>query len=205
MNNQSAINLETDLGDNPFHAFGQWFTQAETTEKPFPNATILATCENAKPTARVVLLKSWDENGFVFFTNYTSHKARALETNPHASLLFYWNTWFRQLRIEGITEKIPRDQSKAYFASRPRASRIGAWASKQSQALDSRRTLDARIDHYEARFANTEPSLPDFWGGLILQPLRFEFWQGEDARLHQRREYTRVHTDAPWVSQLLYP
>jgi len=199
------FDIAANLPDDPFAAFAAWYAEAEKIDCAFPNAMTLASCSDNRPSARVVLLKSWDEQGFVFFTNYQSRKGEDLAANPRASLLFYWDALFRQVRIEGKVETINREESRAYFDSRPRDSRIGAWASHQSRELESREILDERVEHYRREFEGGEPDLPDYWGGYLLRPLEIEFWHGEYARLHQRRSFSRDSLDVEWKSRLLYP
>jgi pyridoxamine 5'-phosphate oxidase len=151
----------------------------------------------------MVLLKSFDPNGFVFFTNYGSRKAAELDANPHAALLFHWTLLQRQVRIEGSVSKVSQEESYEYFSSRPRGSRIGAWASSQSTYLESRATLENRVREMEARFPGEEVPLPPFWGGYRLAPKSMEFWQGRVNRLHDRLRYDRE--DNRWSITRLYP
>jgi len=164
----------------------------------------LATADSSgKPSVRTVLLRGADERGFVFHTNYTSRKARELAVNPHAALCFYWPTLDEQIRIEGIVERLPPDESDAYFANRPRGSQIGAWASAQSAVLGARETFEEEIRATEARFDGQPVPRPPFWGGYRIRPLRIEFWYGRPNRLHERFLYTR--TDDGWKIDMLYP
>lgn len=199
------FDIATDLPDDPFAAFAAWYSEAEKAPAALPNAMTLASCSNGQPSARIVLLKGWDNKGFVFFTNYQSRKGEDIAANQRVALLFYWDSLLRQVRVEGKAEKISQQESRAYFVTRPRSSQIGAWASQQSRKLASRATLDTRVRHYEEVFRHREPELPDFWGGYLVRPLLMEFWHGEKARLHQRRMFQRADLTAKWESNLLYP
>jgi pyridoxamine 5'-phosphate oxidase len=188
----------------PFGTFTQWFAEAGTTEPNDPNAMILATATAAgKPSARTVLLKAWDERGFVFYTNLDSRKSQELKENPNAALLFYWKILHRQIRIEGTISLVDNAQADAYYASRPRGSRIGAWASAQSRPLADRETFDRAIQATETRFPDDAIPRPPFWSGWRLTPDYFEFWQDQQYRLHDRLTYTR--TNDGWVPGRLYP
>jgi pyridoxamine 5'-phosphate oxidase len=188
----------------PFGTFAQWFAEAGTTEPNDPNAMILATATAAgKPSARTVLLKAWDERGFVFYTNLDSRKSQELKQNPNAALLFYWKILHRQIRIEGTISLVDNAQADAYYASRPRGSRIGAWASAQSRPLADRETFDRAIQATETRFPDDAIPRPPFWSGWRLTPDYFEFWQDQQYRLHDRLTYTR--TNDGWVPGRLYP
>jgi pyridoxamine 5'-phosphate oxidase len=164
----------------------------------------LATADAAgRPSARMVLLRGVDNRGFVFHTNYDSRKARELAANPHAALCFHWPTIEEQIRIEGRVERLSPDESDAYFATRPRGSQIGAWASAQSEVLDSRETFEQRLRDAEARFEGKPVSRPPFWGGFRIIPDRVEFWNGRPSRLHDRLVYTREGEG--WTTARLYP
>jgi len=165
---------------------------------------ILATATpDGLPSARVVLLKGLDEKGFVFFTNLTSRKSIELQKNPHAAMCFYWEDIHYQIRVEGETQIVAAMESDAYFASRPRGSQIGAWASKQSQVLSERADLELRIEKYEEKFSGIEVPRPDFWSGFRLIPTMIEFWRRRDSRLHERLIYTKK--DNQWSHKFLYP
>lgn len=201
---ESAGLDRVSLQDDPFRQFEQWFLEAENSGIEDVNAMVLATADKAGfPAARTVLLKSFDDRGFVFYTNYTSRKARDMEENPRATLLVPWLALNRQITIEGSVEKVSPEESQAYFSSRPRGSQLGAWVSRQSTALDSRETLELRLRKLEERYADQDVPLPDFWGGYRVRPQRLEFWQGRPSRLHDRFEYRRQ--DGGWLIQRLQP
>ena len=164
----------------------------------------LATATKAgEPDARIVLLKSFDDQGFVFYTNYQSRKAKELSDNPQACLLFYWAQLWRQVRIEGTVEKVSDEESEKYFQSRPLGSKLGAWASNQSEVIESREVLEARFAELEKRFGDNVPR-PPHWGGYRVKPIAIEFWQGQDNRLHDRLRY-RFQKDGLWVIERLGP
>lgn len=166
-------------------------------------ATLATADAQGRPSARIVLLRGADERGFAFFTNFTSRKGRELTENPHAALCFYWVTLDEQIRVEGRVERLPDDESDAYFASRPRGSQLGAWASDQSQPLPSRETLEERYREVERRFGDGPVQRPPFWGGFRLVPIWIEFWYGRPDRLHDRVVYIRDR--AQWRIERLYP
>ena len=194
-----------DLDPDPIKQFGNWFTAAIELGIRDVNAMSLATAgTDAKPSLRIVLLKGFDHDGFVFFTNYESQKGRQLDANPYAALGFYWIEMDRQIRINGSVERTPRDESERYFHSRPLGSQLGAWASHQSEVLDARRVLDARMAEMTERFADKPIPLPPHWGGYRLIPQTIEFWQGRANRLHDRFRYTRQPAGT-WLVDRLAP
>ena len=195
----------SDLNPDPIKQFANWFTTAIETGIGDVNAMSLATAgQDAKPSVRIVLLKSFDEDGFVFFTNYESEKGKQLEANPYAALGFYWIELDRQIRISGKVDKTSRKESQTYFHSRPVGSQLSAWASRQSAVLDGRRVLDARMEEMNERFADKRVPLPPHWGGYRLKPDNVEFWQGRSNRLHDRFRYTR-QSDGSWLIERLAP
>lgn len=210
---QSIADIRTEyLGDplsvaavhpDPIAQFERWFSEAERAELPDPNAMTLATVDaDGRPRARIVLLKGVEERGFVFFTNYESAKGMQCDHGGAASLVFFWQPLFRQVRVEGAVRRVPAEESQAYFARRPRESQIGAWASPQSRVVASRAALEASFERYEAEFPEIVPC-PPHWGGFVVEPDRVEFWQGRPARLHDRVEYLR--TSGGWDRVRLAP
>ncbi len=196
---------ENSVDANPFSEFRLWFEQAMDANLPEPHAMTLATCgADGQPSARIVLLRGFDELGFTFFTNYESHKGQNLAENPKAGLCFFWQELERQVRIEGTVEKISAAESDAYFHGRPRESRIGAWASPQSRVLQGRSELEALIQQQYDRFNTAELDRPPHWGGYLLNPTSIEFWQGRPSRLHDRIRYTRKQ-DNSWKIERLAP
>ncbi len=184
---------ESDTGRDPVELFRRWFDEARVADLHEPNAmTVATTTADARPSARVVLLKGFDRRGFVFYTNYEGGKAREIEENPRAALLFYWGELERQVRIEGRAERVSAEESDAYFASRPRGSQLGAWASEQSRTVLDRTTLEERLREVEAEYEGREVPRPSHWGGYRVAPESFEFWQGRENRLHDRLEYRRA-------------
>lgn len=186
--------------------FRDLLDEAKSVGDPEPTAMTVATCDaDGRPSARTVLLKDFDERGFVFYTNFNSRKGQQLQVNPQAALLFLWKTlrYQVQAKIEGAVQPVSAGEADAYFASRPRASQIGAWASLQSETLDSRATLDQRITDLEREFEGREVARPPHWSGFRVVPDMIEFWYGVPARLHDRHRYERV--DGEWTKRLLYP
>jgi pyridoxamine 5'-phosphate oxidase len=191
----------------PFRRFGELLAQARATDLHEPTAMALATATpEGRPSVRMVLLKAFDEQGFVFYTNLESRKAGDLAANAQAALCFHWQPLEVQVRVEGRVEPVTREEADEYFASRARGSRIGAWASRQSTQLDSYDTLVNRVQEYEERFAGGDIPRPEFWSGFRVVPDRIELWFGRPSRLHERELYLRVEGDPPrWTRELLYP
>jgi pyridoxamine 5'-phosphate oxidase len=199
-----ALGEEAAAGD-PIEQFGRWWREALAAEVAEPNAMTLATADvTGRPSARIVLLKGFDDRGFTFYTNYESRKGRELAANSHAALVFFWVELERQVRIEGIASQTTPDESDAYFASRPLGSRIGAIASHQSEVLGSREPLEARVRELEAEFAGGDVPRPAHWGGYRVAPDAIEFWQGRSSRLHDRLRYRRGEGGA-WIRERLSP
>lgn len=195
-----------DLDPDPIAQFRRWLDDAEAAGVPMANAMGLATADaDGHPSVRHVLLRGLDRRGFVFFTNHGSRKARQLEENPHAGLVFLWKALERQVNVTGSVERISREESETYFGTRSKQARIGAWASRQSEILASREDLDARVEAIEARFAGREVPLPPFWGGFRVRPDTVELWQGRVHRLHDRFRYTREPTGTTWRVDRLFP
>jgi len=206
---------EADLEPDPFSQFTGWLAAAVAAELPEPNAMVLATAdEHGRPSLRTVLLKGYDATGFVFYTNYSSRKARDLAVNPEASLLFPWHALDRQVIVYGSASRISAEQSAAYFRIRPRDSQLGAWASRQSSVVASRTELDRRFAMLAAHWPDgVEVPVPDFWGGFRVRPEAIEFWQGRESRLHDRLRYRRMRGAAEpdgtgadeWIVERLAP
>lgn len=181
---------DSDVDKNPVRFFGQWLEDAIKTAVTEPTAMVVSTIgADGYPQSRVVLLKTISDNGFTFFTNYISLKGRSLEQYPKAALLFFWSELQRQVRITGDVSKVSQDISESYFSTRPRGSQIGAWASIQSKVVPSREYLEEKFREIEKKFEGREVSIPENWGGYLLKPIRFEFWQGRESRLHDRIFY----------------
>ncbi len=200
---RAALN-ETDVDRDPIHQFGAWFEQALAVQIHEPNAMTLATVgADGRPSARIVLLKGFDAAGFVFHTNYDSRKGKELAALPFAALVFFWSELERQVRIEGKVERLPEADSDAYFMSRPLGSRLSAWASRQSEPVANRTTLEQELEDTAQRFQGRDVPRPTFWGGLRLQPDAIEFWQGGANRLHDRLRYRPA--SAGWRIERLSP
>lgn len=196
---------ETDVDFNPFRQFQVWFDQALASQLPEPNAMTVATAtQSGKPSARIVLLKGFDERGFVFYTNYQSHKGQELADNPQAALVFWWAELERQVRIEGRVEKVSEQESDEYFHSRPFNSRLGAWASDQSQVIESREVLERRAQELKTKYENQDVPRPPHWGGFRVIPTSIEFWQGRSSRLHDRLLY-HLLDNGSWLIERLSP
>ncbi|MEP3226855.1 MAG: pyridoxamine 5'-phosphate oxidase [Parasphingorhabdus sp.] len=192
------------MKSDPFVLFESWFTEARDSERNDSNAMTIATVDaSGQPAARMVLLKGHDQDGFVFYTNQQSRKAKDIESNPKAAILFHWKSLRRQIRIEGSLSPVSDVTADAYFASRGRDSQLGAWASDQSRPLDSRATFEARFEDVRARFDGREVTRPPHWSGYCLAPQRFEFWQDREHRLHERRLFVINGND--WTEGMLYP
>ena len=197
--------LESDIEINPFAQFTKWWDDALKSEIDEMNAMTLATADaNAIPSARIVLLKDFSKTGFIFFTNYNSHKGNELETNPNACLVFFWKELERQVRISGQVKKVSTTESDEYFASRPEGSRIGAWASPQSSVITSREVIEVKAAAYQQEFTDGNIPRPPHWGGYIVIPAVIEFWQGRPNRLHDRIQYT-LKENAVWKIERLAP
>ncbi|MCI0485366.1 MAG: pyridoxamine 5'-phosphate oxidase [Blastocatellia bacterium] len=195
----------SDLDPNPFKQFEKWFDEAQASVPKLPNTMTLATADrDGRPSARMVLLKGFDERGFVFYTNYESQKSEELEENPQAALVFYWVELDRQVRITGRVSKVSREESAEYFRTRPADSRLAAWASKQSEVIENREVLETRMKEFEARYPGEAIPLPPFWGGFCLSPDTIEFWQNRPSRLHDRFRYT-LQPDSSWLIERLSP
>jgi len=197
--------LETDVLHHPVDQFALWWEEAVNSQIPEPNAMTLATATaDGMPSARIVLLKHFTKEGFVFYTNYHSFKGMQLEENPRACLVFFWKELERQVRITGLVKKVPAGESDAYFKSRPKGSQAGAWASPQSQVINSRSWLDESYLQVLKKFNEKEPVRPPHWGGYLVQPVIIEYWQGRPSRLHDRIQYT-LDGSSGWKIERLAP
>lgn len=198
--------IRSNVDVNPIRQFERWFAEVNaggTSEQDAVSMTLATTGGEGQPSARIVLLKSFDDRGFVFYTNYNSRKGRDLAENPRACLLFYWAPLWRQVRIEGTIEKVSEVESDEYFHSRPLGSKIGAWASDQSQPVDNRAYLEKRFEEFGWKFADNVPRPPQ-WGGYRVRPVEIEFWQGRENRLHDRLRYS-LQSDGSWLIVRLAP
>ena len=196
---------ESEAHSNPVEQFRKWFDEALAANLHEPNAMVLATATSGgRPSARVVLLKGYDERGFVFYTNYEGRKGRELDENPHCSLVFYWGELERQVRIAGRASRLSEVDSDAYYASRPRGSQLGAWVSEQSRPIESRNVLEERMRELEEEYEGRGIPRPPFWGGYRVEPEAIEFWQGRENRLHDRLLYRRLDSGG-WEMERLQP
>ena len=203
---QFSALTKSNIDANPIRQFRIWFDQVRASgvsEQDAISMTLGTASKDGQPSARIVLLKSFDDRGFVFYTNYHSRKGKELSDNPRACLLFYWSQLWRQVRVEGDIAKVSTAESEAYFQSRPLGSRLGAWASNQSEVVETREVLEARFAELEKRFGEDVPR-PEHWGGYRLKPNSIEFWQGRDNRLHDRLRYG-LEEDGSWLIERLGP
>jgi pyridoxamine 5'-phosphate oxidase len=197
--------LEGDLDSSPFAQFARWFEEAKQEQPVLPEAMTVATCgSDGVVSARVCLLKGFDDRGFTFFTNYNSHKGTQLSENPRVCLVFHWATLERQVKVEGVAVKTESDEADAYFATRPRGSQVGAWASHQSSVIPGRGDLDQRFRELEATYRDRNVPRPPHWGGYRVIPVEIEFWQGRTDRLHDRFVY-RLREPKDWIIERLSP
>lgn len=195
-----------DLAADPIEQFLKWMGEAKAAYPDDFTTMVLATADRTgRPSVRIVLLKACDERGFVFYSNYGSRKGWEMDENPRASLVFYWRAFDRQVRVEGRVEKVAREESEAYFQSRPRGARIGAWASRQSEVVAGREEIERAFREAGDRFGNEPIPCPDFWGGYRVVPEEMEVWQGRESRLHDRFRYRRERADGAWTIDRLSP
>jgi pyridoxamine 5'-phosphate oxidase len=203
MTNDRSLD-KSDLHTDPVQQFDRWYKEYQQTKPPEPGAMALASAtKEGKPTVRFVLLKSHGADGFVFYTNYESMKSRQLSQNPHAALAFYWNVHNRQVRVSGRVEKVSEDESDQYFAARPLESQLSAWASQQSEVIESREWLERRMSELREKYKSGKVPRPPHWGGFRIVPDRIEFWQGRTSRLHDRFVYVR--SGNAWCVERLSP
>ena len=201
----AGLNFD-DLDESPIQQWHDWYIEAVEAELPEPNAMAVGSIDSdGMPDSRIVLVRGFDDDGLTFFGNYNSAKGQQLDANPVASAVFPWIGLHRQVRVRGTVEMLPRHESDAYFASRPRDSQLGAWASPQSEVISGREVLDARHAEYSEKFAGAEVPRPPHWGGWLLIPDVFEFWQGRPNRLHDRFRYRRDDVTQEWVIERLAP
>jgi pyridoxamine 5'-phosphate oxidase len=200
---QASLN-EADVANDPFDQFSRWFEQAQKAQVPEPNAMTLATVYEGRPSARIVLLKGID-SGFCFYSNFESRKGQEMAANPHAALVFLWHSMERQIRIEGMVEKVADAVADAYYASRPLSSQLGAWVSPQSQVIASREVLENKESELSKQFSGTSMKRPPHWGGYRVLPEMIEFWQGRTSRLHDRLRYTKTLSAGGWKIERLAP
>jgi pyridoxamine 5'-phosphate oxidase len=206
MSDQPSSLTKVQVDPNPIQQFRKWLEEARArgvSDQDAISMTLATADQNGRPAARIVLLKSFDDQGFVFFTNYQSRKGKELAENPRACLLFYWTQLWRQVRIDGPIEKVSARESDDYFQTRPKGSRLGAWASNQSEVVANRAELDARFAEMQTRFGEHVPR-PPHWGGYRLKPEAVEFWQGQENRLHDRLRYS-LQPDGSWTIERLAP
>jgi pyridoxamine 5'-phosphate oxidase len=201
----AGLNFD-DLDESPIQQWHAWYIEVVEAELPEPNAMAVGSIDtDGMPDSRIVLVRGFDDDGLTFFGNYNSAKGQQLDANPVASAVFPWIGLHRQVRVRGTVEMLPRHESDAYFASRPRDSQLGAWASPQSEVISGREVLDARLTEYSEKFAGAEVPRPPHWGGWLLIPDVFEFWQGRPNRLHDRFRYRRDDVTQEWVIERLAP
>jgi pyridoxamine 5'-phosphate oxidase len=206
MTNQPSALIKANVDPNPIRQFEKWSQDARATgmsEQDATSMTLATATRYGQPSARIVLLKAFDEEGFVFYTNYDSRKGNELEENARACLLIYWSAMWRQVRIEGSVERVSEEESNQYFHSRPLGSKIGAWASEQSSAIESRAVLEQRFEEFGFKFGDNIPR-PPHWGGYRVRPNVIEFWQGQENRLHDRLKYT-LQDNGTWLIERLAP